>query len=387
MSTLGAMPPRSSTRSLKRRGPSSRAATSRSVQRSPTRASASPSAERRLGRSPPRVHRSRRPCAFLATVGNLQLASYSHLRGAMPEEIVAEEPGRDARVAQRVGPAVVGIGHGWGPGSGVVVGDGRVAHQRPQRPRRRGLVTFADGRTVTAPVAGVDSTATWPCSRSTPAPSSRSTGPATAGGRHRAGGVRPGQPRRAGAAGHAGPRLRRRAEFRGPRGRRSRAASSTPPPLRGARRAVQSSTSTGRFLGINTNRLSDGLLSSRSPPTPTCATGSSASGAGRARARADLGVALVPAGPRASATGGRSSRARRPAGPRGRRWQSRGPSGRRGRRPDRRRRRIGVDGLDALHSALDAVGEGTAFPSASSAAPRSWRSSVPFGSRRSREAG
>ena len=29
-------------------------------------------------------------------------------------------------VAERIGPAVVGIGHGWGQGSGVVVAEGVV---------------------------------------------------------------------------------------------------------------------------------------------------------------------------------------------------------------------------------------------------------------------
>jgi serine protease Do len=29
-------------------------------------------------------------------------------------------------IADRVGPSVVGIGRGWGVGSGVVVGEGRV---------------------------------------------------------------------------------------------------------------------------------------------------------------------------------------------------------------------------------------------------------------------
>ena len=40
-----------------------------------------------------------------------------------------------ASVAEKVGPSVVRIGGGWRGGSGVVIGAGRRADQRPQRSR------------------------------------------------------------------------------------------------------------------------------------------------------------------------------------------------------------------------------------------------------------
>src|SRR4051812_31560603 len=61
-----------------------------------------------------------------------------------------------ADVAAKVGPAVVGIGHGWGLGSGVVIADGLVATNAHNLRRTETAVTFADGRTETGTVRGVD---------------------------------------------------------------------------------------------------------------------------------------------------------------------------------------------------------------------------------------
>jgi serine protease Do len=61
-----------------------------------------------------------------------------------------------ADAARRLGPAVVGLGRGWHRGSGVVVGEGLVltaAHN--VRGEEQG-VTFADGRRASARVRGVD---------------------------------------------------------------------------------------------------------------------------------------------------------------------------------------------------------------------------------------
>lgn len=59
-------------------------------------------------------------------------------------------------VAERVGPAVVGLGRGWGVGSGVLIADGQVL-TAAQNLRREGLtVAFEDGRREPAEVAGVD---------------------------------------------------------------------------------------------------------------------------------------------------------------------------------------------------------------------------------------
>src|SRR4051794_17392503 len=59
-------------------------------------------------------------------------------------------------VADRVGPAVVGLGRGWGRGSGVVWAPGTVLTNAHNLRGDEVTVTFADGRTAGATVAGVD---------------------------------------------------------------------------------------------------------------------------------------------------------------------------------------------------------------------------------------
>jgi serine protease Do len=58
--------------------------------------------------------------------------------------------------AERVGPAVVGLGRGWARGSGVVVAPGRVLTAAHALRSDEVVVTFADGRSETGRVAGVD---------------------------------------------------------------------------------------------------------------------------------------------------------------------------------------------------------------------------------------
>jgi serine protease Do len=58
--------------------------------------------------------------------------------------------------ADRVGPAVVGLGRGWGRGSGVVIGDGAVLTTAHNLRGEQVTVVFADGRRETGEVAGVD---------------------------------------------------------------------------------------------------------------------------------------------------------------------------------------------------------------------------------------
>jgi S1-C subfamily serine protease len=60
------------------------------------------------------------------------------------------------RAAEQVGPSVVGLGRGWGMGSGVVIGEGRVLTNAHNLRRQEISVTFADGRVATASVAGAD---------------------------------------------------------------------------------------------------------------------------------------------------------------------------------------------------------------------------------------
>ena len=61
-----------------------------------------------------------------------------------------------AGVAERVGPSVVGLGRGWGHGSGVVIGEGRVLTNAHNLRRDQVTVVFADGRRATGEVAAAD---------------------------------------------------------------------------------------------------------------------------------------------------------------------------------------------------------------------------------------
>jgi serine protease Do len=70
---------------------------------------------------------------------------------------VLEEVTRAVRsAAERVGPAVVGLGRGWGRGSGVVIGDGAVLTTAHNLRGDQVTVVFADGRRESGAVAGVD---------------------------------------------------------------------------------------------------------------------------------------------------------------------------------------------------------------------------------------
>ena len=60
-------------------------------------------------------------------------------------------------IAERIGPSVVGIGRGWGVGSGVVVAEGRVLTNAHNLRRDEASVRFADGRRERGRVTGVDS--------------------------------------------------------------------------------------------------------------------------------------------------------------------------------------------------------------------------------------
>ena len=59
-------------------------------------------------------------------------------------------------VAERVGPSVVGLGRGWGVGSGVVIAPGRVLTNAHNLRHEEVTVTFGDGRRATGRVAGSD---------------------------------------------------------------------------------------------------------------------------------------------------------------------------------------------------------------------------------------
>jgi serine protease Do len=61
-----------------------------------------------------------------------------------------------AGVTERVGPSVVGLGRGWGLGSGIVIGEGRVLTNAHNLRREQVTVAFADGRRETGTLAASD---------------------------------------------------------------------------------------------------------------------------------------------------------------------------------------------------------------------------------------
>src|SRR2546421_903880 len=59
-------------------------------------------------------------------------------------------------VVERVGPAVAGLGRGWGRGSGVVTARGRVVTNAHNLRGEEVTVTFSDGRVERGEVSGAD---------------------------------------------------------------------------------------------------------------------------------------------------------------------------------------------------------------------------------------
>src|SRR5215212_8076515 len=70
---------------------------------------------------------------------------------------VLEEISQAVRgAAESVGPAVVGLGRGWGRGSGVVIAPGTVLTNAHNLRGDEMTVTFAEGRAESGAVTGVD---------------------------------------------------------------------------------------------------------------------------------------------------------------------------------------------------------------------------------------
>jgi serine protease Do len=177
-----------------------------------------------------------------------------------------------AGAAATVGPSVVGLGRGWGHGSGVVIADGHVLTSAHNLRRDETTVSFADGRRETGTVAGVDSdldlavlavdTGDVPAVRWEPA--------ATSGDREEDSGhgeLGIGTPVVA-LANPGGRGLRVTLgfvssggrSFRGPRGRRIRGAIEHSAPLPRGSSGGPLVDPEGNLLGINSLRLDGGLI-------------------------------------------------------------------------------------------------------------------------------
>jgi S1-C subfamily serine protease len=166
-----------------------------------------------------------------------------------------------ASVAERVGPAVVGLGRGWGLGSGVILQPGQVLTSAHNLRRDEVSVSFSDGRVETGSVAGSDPdldlavvavetgdapAIEWDPDSDPPALGSGVVALANPGGR----GLRV----TLGFVASAG------RGFRGPRGRRVRYAIEHTAALPRGSSGGPLVDVTGRLLGVNALRLEGGLI-------------------------------------------------------------------------------------------------------------------------------
>ena len=164
-------------------------------------------------------------------------------------------------IASTAGPAVVGIGRGWHPGSGVVVAEGRLLASAHNLPAEEATVTFSDGRSAHARVAGVDpkldvalltadtgdvAPVEWRPDETAVAVGSAVVALSNPGGR----GLRA-------TLGFISAVDR---SFRGPRGRRIRGCIEHSAPLPRGSAGGPLLDADGRLLGLNAVRLSEGLI-------------------------------------------------------------------------------------------------------------------------------
>jgi serine protease Do len=207
--------------------------------------------------------------------------------------VLAELSGSIASAAERVGPSVVGLGRGWGRGSGVVVGDGLVLTNAHNLRDEEVTVTFADGRQETGTVAGADvdadiaviavDTADAPAvewaEEAAPAVGTIVYALADPGGR----GLRT-------TLGFVASTGR---SFRGPRGRRIRGTIEHTAPLPRGSSGGPLVDADGRLVGINAVRMDGGLILAL-PADESLKRRVDALGRGEAPRRARLGVAIAP---------------------------------------------------------------------------------------------
>jgi serine protease Do len=196
--------------------------------------------------------------------------------------------------AERTGPAVVGLGRGWGVGSGIVIATGQVLTNAHNLRHDEVIVTFADGRREPGRVAGsdpdldvaviaVDTGDVEPLEFAADAdevPIGRAIlALGNPGGR----GLRV-------TPGFVSSTAR---SFRGPRGRRIAGAIEHTAPLPRGSSGGPLVDAGGRLLGINTVRVDGGLILAI-PADAALRQRIESLGRGEAPSRVRLGVAIAP---------------------------------------------------------------------------------------------
>jgi serine protease Do len=198
------------------------------------------------------------------------------------------------QVVTRVGPAVVGIGRGWGLGSGVVIRDGYVVTNAHNLRQAEATVAFPDGRTVTGQVRGVDADGDLALIA---VDTAGVTPVEVADG---ADGVTVGTPVFAlanpggrGARATFGLVSATGRSFRGPRGRRIGGSIEHTAPLPRGSSGGPVVRADGRLLGINTARLGEGFYLAI-PADADLLARLDALASGDAPQRVRLGVGIAP---------------------------------------------------------------------------------------------
>ncbi|HTP21752.1 MAG TPA: trypsin-like peptidase domain-containing protein [Solirubrobacteraceae bacterium] len=210
--------------------------------------------------------------------------------------VLEELEGAIQTAAERTGPKVIGLGQGWGRGSGFVIGTGRILTNAHNLRGDEVTVTFFDGRRETGRVLATDQdldlavieadTADlepieWADDASEDSvPVGRSVlALANPGGR----GLRV-------TPGFVSSSAR---SFRGPRGRRISGAIEHTAPLPRGSSGGPLVDGSGRLLGINAVRADGGLILAI-PADPTTRERVEKLGRGESPKRARLGVAIAP---------------------------------------------------------------------------------------------
>jgi serine protease Do len=207
---------------------------------------------------------------------------------------IAEIQGAVAGAAEAVGPSVVGLGRGWGRGSGVVTAGGIVLTNAHVLRGEEVAVAFADGRTAHGKVAGAD-----PDLDLAAIVVDTGEAPPVAWDPERPGAAGIGEPVFA-LANPGGRGLRATfglvsatgRSFRGPRGRRIGGSLEHSAPLPRGSSGGPLVDAQHRLLGLNAIRLEGGLILAL-PADAAMKRRADALAAGTAAARPRLGIAIA----------------------------------------------------------------------------------------------
>jgi serine protease Do len=208
--------------------------------------------------------------------------------------VLEELEAATAAVAGSVGPAVVGIGQGWGLGSGVVVAPGVVLTNAHNVHGGEVSITFADGRTAEGRLSGADvdgdlAAVAVDTGDVTPVEWAGSDGAAQVGAAVFAAANPGGRGLRVtlGAVAAVG------RTFRGPRGRRVTGTIEHTAPMAKGSSGGPLVDARGRLVGLNTNRLGEGFYAAL-PADDDLRSRVDALSRGESPVRPHLGVGLVP---------------------------------------------------------------------------------------------